>query len=130
MLRPASLKTLEGYTRRIARGDFIDVPVKVADKEIVSLLLAFRRMTNELRVRQQRLVQSEKLASIGTLVAGVAHELNNPLSNKDVGHGTGLGLFLVHDIIQSHGGSITVDSRVGEGTTFIIWLPAQEKKND
>jgi signal transduction histidine kinase len=259
----------------------------VTDPEINSLLKAFNRMTNELRVRQQQLVQTEKLASLGTLLSGVAHELNNPLSNistsaqilaeeiedadlefknsliqqvidqadrardivrtllefsragkvnkqrlllaklvnetivllrgqvpsevdiqvdipeeleivvdkqrlqqvclnlaknavdvlgqeghiwisaremkrekrpreveilieddgpgipvdivprifdpffttKDVGHGSGLGLFIVHDIIEWHGGTINVDSRPGEGTTFIIWLPANLGEN-
>ena len=44
-------------------------------------------------------------------------------TSKDVGKGSGLGLFIVHDIIESHGGEITVDSRLNEGTTFIIWIP-------
>ena len=35
----------------------------------------------ELRATQRQLVQSEKLAAVGTLIAGVAHEINNPLSN-------------------------------------------------
>ena len=38
--------------------------------------------------------------------------------------GTGLGLSLTHKIVQDHGGSIDVESRVGEGTTFILMLPA------
>jgi len=275
-----SLKVLEEQTRRISKGELVTTPLKVTDPEIDSLLKAFNRMTNELRVRQQQLVQTEKLASLGTLLSGVAHELNNPLSNistsaqilaeviededtdlefkhslirqvvdqsnrardivrtllefsrvgkvnkqrlllaklmdetivllrgqvpsevdiqvdipadleivvdkqrlqqvclnlaknavdvlgseghiwisarevkrekrpreveilieddgpgipadlaprifdpffttKDVGHGSGLGLFIVHDIIEWHGGTINVDSRAGEGTTFII----------
>ncbi len=40
--------------------------------------------------------------------------------------GIGLGLALVQKIIVSHGGSIEVDSKVGEGTTFRIILPASE----
>ncbi|MEW6750641.1 MAG: HAMP domain-containing sensor histidine kinase [Candidatus Latescibacterota bacterium] len=277
----APLQILEEHTHRISRGEFIDAPIVTHDLEINSLLQAFNRMSSELRARQSQLVQSEKLASLGTLVSGVAHELNNPLSNistsaqilaedledgdrefhrtllaqieeqsdrardivrtllefsrvraftkgrfplrqlvegaimlirgevpthvsietdiaadleiaadkqrlqqvflnliknaidvlsedghiwisaqpvhhegrpseveimvtdngpgippallsrifdpffttKDVGHGSGLGLFIVHDIIELHGGSIAVDSREGEGTTFIIWLP-------
>jgi signal transduction histidine kinase len=51
------------------------------DRELVSLNRAFNRMLTELEWRQQHLVRSEKLASLGTLLFGVAHDLNNPLSN-------------------------------------------------
>ncbi len=280
-----SLKALEGYTKMISQGEFVEIAVKEKEQEIRSLLTAFNRMTKELQMRQQQLVHSEKLAALGTLLSGVAHELNNPLSNisssaqileeeidegdtdfnknliqqietqsdkardivrtllefsrikefnkqklplkklteetillvrgqvpseveiavdipesleivadkqriqqvflnlinnaidavtpnghiwisarptqkypyegeveimieddgpgidpenrkhifdpffttKDVGKGSGLGLFVVHDIIEWHGGTITVDSRPGIGTTFVIWLPGDTR---
>ncbi len=46
-------------------------------------------------------------------------------TTKDVGEGSGLGLSIVHGIIERHGGQITVQSVVGEGTTFTIRLPRQ-----
>lgn len=42
--------------------------------------------------------------------------------------GTGLGLPIAKWIIEGHGGRLTVDSRVGQGTTFTIWLPALSMK--
>ena len=46
-------------------------------------------------------------------------------TTKDVGKGTGLGLSISYDIIQKHGGEITVKSEVGMGTTFVVCLPVE-----
>lgn len=75
------LTVLEKHMNRIADGEFSLIETRFSDRELATLRAAFNRMLIELRERQKYLVQSEKLASLGTLVFGVAHELNNPLSN-------------------------------------------------
>jgi two-component system, NtrC family, sensor kinase len=44
-------------------------------------------------------------------------------TTKEIGKGTGLGLSITYGIVQEHGGSITCDSQVGQGTRFSIRLP-------
>ena len=75
------LKSLEWTMKSIAEGKFSTVAIDSSDQEMVSLADAFNKMIKELEMRQRNLIQSEKLASLGTLLSGVAHELNNPLSN-------------------------------------------------
>jgi len=75
------LQQMEDNVAAISAGRRDTLPPPSQDREIVSITLAFNQMLKELEVRQKHLLRSEKLASLGTLLSGVAHELNNPLSN-------------------------------------------------
>ncbi|HMZ58830.1 MAG TPA: ATP-binding protein, partial [Leptospiraceae bacterium] len=48
-------------------------------------------------------------------------------SNKRIG-GTGLGLAIVEELLNRSGGIITVNSKVGEGTSFLVYLPLLKEK--
>ncbi|HCX63119.1 transporter substrate-binding domain-containing protein [Sedimentibacter sp.] len=61
------------------------------------------------------------------------HNINNIFdpffTTKELGKGTGLGLFIVYSEVEKLGGKIDVKSKIGEGTTFIITIPLERKKN-
>lgn len=74
------VESLRRGARRIGQGDLdarIDLP---GHDEFAELASSFNQMAASLAHEQAALVRSQKLASIGQVAAGVAHELNNPLS--------------------------------------------------
>lgn len=75
------LRIMKEATEDIALGRFRPIEVLDTRDEMEQMMVAFNTMVEELRKRQDQLVQSQKLSSIGTLTAGIAHQLNNPLNN-------------------------------------------------
>ena len=77
----SSLKSIEKTATCISQGDFCKVEGSITDDELGSVMVAINSMSEELDSRYEQIVQSRKLASLGVLTAGVAHELGNPLNN-------------------------------------------------
>jgi len=73
------IKELTLGTEAVAKGDLRWQVLVNSSDEIGRLAAAFNQMTKDLRDSQERLVLSEKLASLGTMAAGMAHEIKNPL---------------------------------------------------
>lgn len=78
VLRPMSLLT--AATDAVATGNLEHQAPPAETQEFTELADRFNRMTERLRDMQGQLVRSEKLATVGRLAAGVAHEIGNPLS--------------------------------------------------
>ena len=89
-------------------------------------------------IRERRDASSALFDARGRMVAQAAHipvhlgampesvraKVFEPFyTTKPAGSGTGLGLAVTHDVVEKSGGTITVESAGGEGTTFVIRLP-------
>ena len=76
------LRRFVKYTERIANGDYSPIwPARSYRDEYCELALAINRMLLRLRDREEQLIRTSRMAAVGTLTAGIAHELNNPLNN-------------------------------------------------
>ena len=76
-----ALSVIERSARQIVQGNFEALPLPDTSDETRGVVEAFNHMIVELERRQSQLLQEKKLASLGVLTSGIAHQLNNPLNN-------------------------------------------------
>ncbi len=76
-----SLREIERVTKSISSGNFHKIGGVRTRDEMGSVVTAINSMSEELAHREEQIIQSKKLASLGILTAGVAHEITNPLNN-------------------------------------------------
>ncbi|HEX6943341.1 MAG TPA: ATP-binding protein [Gemmatimonadaceae bacterium] len=81
-------------------------------------------VTVETRTEAKHVVLSVTDSGHGMSPEVMSNVFNPFFTTKDPGEGTGLGLSVVHGIVTSHGGTIDAESREGEGSRFIVRLPA------
>ncbi len=77
----SSLKRIEKAAHLISEGDFAKIEPNKSRDECGLAVSALISMAQELRNREEQVLEARKLASIGILIAGVAHEVGNPLNN-------------------------------------------------
>ena len=70
--------------------------------------------------------------SISDTGQGIAPEIKEKIfdpyfTTQEVGKGSGMGLAVAHNIVKNHGGTIELESKIGKGSTFRIYLPRTEQ---
>ncbi len=104
----------EAQIRQVVTNLAVNAAQAMLDGGRLTIATALREGSVELTVRDTGTGMSE----------GTRARIFDPFfTTKDVNEGTGLGLSVVHGIVQAHGGSIEIDSLVGRGTVVRVLLP-------
>ena len=74
------IQRLSAAARRIAKGDEPEIPALDRADEVGDLARSFQQMQMDIRVHQEAVMRSERLAAVGTFVAGIVHETKNVLA--------------------------------------------------
>lgn len=136
--RPAHLRDIEITTDLDRTLPPVWIDADQIKQVVMNMLVNAQHAVEEkgsiaIRTRRASSVQSAESAptvviSIVDTGCGIPEEnlrrIFDPFfTSKEVGKGTGLGLSVSHGIIEAHGGRIEVESKVGEGSTFRVFLP-------
>ncbi|TFG60272.1 MAG: PAS domain S-box protein [Nitrospirales bacterium] len=129
------LEKFKNHNIHVVKDYAPDLPLVLADPDHISQVL-LNLMLNACQAMPGggtltlRLCAKAKMVELSLQDTGVGipqeqvSKIFDPFfTTKPVGEGTGLGLTVVHGIIQEHNGAIRVDSVPGQGTTFIVSLP-------
>ncbi len=125
------------------RKDYADLPLvdcypKQLNQAFMNLLMnaaqAIEEEKGEILIKTAH-QKDEVLVEIRDTGKGIPEEQLEKIfepgfTTKGVGVGTGLGLSIVHQIIERHRGRIDVESQVGQGASFKIWLPLAAEKSE
>lgn len=74
------IKKLQIFTQEVGKGEINSRIIIKKPQEIVNLANAFNKMLDDLNESQLKILQMDRMASIGELAGGIAHEINNPLT--------------------------------------------------
>jgi two-component system phosphate regulon sensor histidine kinase PhoR len=122
----------QALTARIA-----EKPIERAIVNLISNAIHYTPSGGEVVVRTRRendwVVVSVRDTGIGISPDALPHIFERFYRSKEVKRsiqGTGLGLTIVKEIVQQHGGRVQVSSDLGKGSVFEIWLPAAPYSNE
>jgi two-component system, NtrC family, sensor kinase len=127
LLRP--LVAVTERARAVSRGDFTSREVKPSNDEIGELAQTFESMVSAISDANRRLLESERLATIGKMAAQVTHEVRNPLSS------IGLNLELLEEELapgsgEAHALCLAIKQEVGRLTELTEQYLSVARRND